>query len=93
MGLPFNFTLDAIHKRSRFSKTCLKKGLKFILCEEVGPDSFSPSLMLLLPEINPLLEEQNRKKYIFVTFSISYFEMVLVVPAEVVIFYVQAFIV
>ena len=50
----------------------------------------SPSLMLLPLKIDPLSEEQDHKKYTFVTFSISCFKMVFALPAKIVAFYIQA---
>ena len=90
LGVPFNLTPDAIHKRDKFSKTLLEKGLEFVLCEEVGSISLSSSFILLSPEIDFFSEEQARKKYAFMALSTSHFEMILVLPAEVVVFHVQA---
>lgn len=86
----FNHTPDVIHKCSRFSKTSFEKSLEFVPCERVGSVSLSPSLMLLPPEIDPLLEEQSRKRYTFIAFSTNHFEIVLALPAKVIAFYVRA---
>ena len=93
LGVFFNLTPDGIHKRGRFFKIFLEKGLKFIPYEGVSLVLFSLSLMLLPAEVDPLLEEWGRKRYVFVALNINRFEMVLALPAEVVALYVRALIV
>lgn len=68
----------------------MEKNLEFVLYKGVSSVLISPSLMLLSPEIEPLSEEQNRKKYALVALSISRFEIVLALPAEVIAFHMQA---
>lgn len=86
----FNFTPDAIHKCGRFSKFLLEKGLEFIPCEGVGSILLCPSLMLLPPEIDPLLAERDHKRYAFVALSLSRLKIVFTLPAKEVAFYMQA---
>ena len=83
LRIPFNLTSDAIYKYGRFPKTFLEKSLKFLPCEGVSSVPLSPSLMLLPAEIDPLLEEQGCKRYAFVALSISHFDMILALLAEV----------
>lgn len=52
LKISFNLTLDIVYKRSRFFKTLLKKGLKFVLYEEKNSVLFNLSFVFLLAEIN-----------------------------------------
>lgn len=93
LGVPFNFISDTILKYGRLSKTFLEKGLEFVLYKGVDSILLSLSLILLPPKIDPFSEKQGRKRYAFVAFSISCFKIILILPAKVIAFYVQALIV
>ena len=88
LGVFFNLIPDAIYKCGRFSKTFLEKSFKFILYKGVGFVSLSSSLILLPLKINPLTKEEACKKYAFIAFSFSRFEIVPIFPAKVVVFHV-----
>lgn len=93
LGVSFDVTLNVIHKHSRFSKALPEKSLEFVPNKESGPVTFDLGLMLFLAEINLILEEQNYKKDAFVTLGLSSFEMILILPTELIAFHVQVFIV
>lgn len=58
----FNVSPDTSHKQNRFSKTPLKKSLKFILYKSNSFVAFILTFFLLLVEINLVFEEHNYKK-------------------------------
>lgn len=87
----FNPTPDIIYERSRFSKTFLEKILQFVLCGQSGPITLNLGFMLLLAGIDPILEEQDYEKDVFVTLGFNGFEIVLELSTEVIAFYVRIF--
>lgn len=82
-----------IYKDSRFSKTLLKKSLKFILYEGVSFVLFNLNLILLPMEVDFFLKKQGCKKLAFIAFNISRLKMILVLATEIKTFYMQVFIV
>lgn len=89
LEVSLNFILDIVYKHSRFSKIVSKKSLKFVLGKRNGPITFDLGLILLPVKIDPLIKEQNCKKYAFGTFCTSGFEMIFILPIKVVAFYIQ----
>lgn len=90
LKFPLNLSLDAGHKRGRFSKTLLKKSLKFLLSKGDGTITFNLGLVLLSVEVDSILEKQGYKKDVLEICSTDYVKIVLVLLAEVVVLYIGA---
>lgn len=65
------------------------KSFKFVLGEGNNPITFNPSLILLPTKVDFILEEQDYKRDAFLAFDFSSFEIVFVLPIEVITFYIQ----
>lgn len=89
LGVLFNFIPDVVCKYSRFSKTFFEKNLKFVPSKGKSLVICNLSLMLLLAKVNPILEEKGCKRDAFMTLDSSDFEIVLVLPTEIIIFYIE----
>lgn len=55
----FYFTLGAVYKSNRLSKTFSEKSIKFVLCKQDGLVMINPGFMFLPMEVDPILEEQG----------------------------------
>lgn len=93
LRVPFNLALDIIYKHNIFSKTLLKKGLEFDSNRKNGLIIFLLYFILLLSKINPISKEQNCKKNAFRVYDLNNFEIVFRLLAEIIIFYMQMFII
>lgn len=80
--------LDACYKHSRFSKLLLKEGFKFVLSR--GDNTVALYLSLVLPpvEIDPVAEEEIRKKDVFMACITGHAKMIVTLSIEVVILYI-----
>lgn len=54
---------------------------------------FNLSLMLLSVEVDHFSKKQDCKKYTFVAFYISCFEINLILPVKIIVFYIYIFII
>lgn len=88
-----DFTLDIIHKSGEFSQTFSKKGFKLFLTRGCNSVALDPILVLLQMKEDPVLKKEGCKKYAFVAFDSSHFEMVLALLTEVVVFHMRVSIV
>ena len=93
LGIPLDFDPDASHKQGGFSKTLLEKSLEFVPNKKDSIVAFNLSFVLLPAEINPVLEEQRRKKDAFVASGPGCIKMILKLLTEVITIYMQALIV
>lgn len=84
LGIPFNHCPDIDYKQVGFSKTILEKGLKFTSNRGNSTLAFNLSLVLLPAEVDPILEEQGRKKEAMVARGNNHVEIIFILPAEVV---------
>lgn len=89
MGVLFNFTLDIIHKHSKFSKALSKKDFEFVPIGDSGLVTFNLSLILLPTEVNLIPKEKNYKKDVFVAFSPSSFKIIFALLTKVIAFEIQ----
>lgn len=85
----FNLILDAVYKRSRFSKAFSEEGLKLVPGRGSSLITLNLGLMLLPAEVDCFFEKLDYKKDAFMTLASSNFEMVLVLSRKVVIFYIS----
>lgn len=86
---PFDLTPDVVHKCNRFSETFLEKSLEIVSCRGSDLIIFGPGLMLLPPEVDPILEKQGCKRDVFMTLGSSGFKIVLALLTELVVFHVE----
>ncbi len=93
LEVPFNFALDIIHKDNRFSQAFSEENFEFFPVCGHGSIVFNPVLVLLPIKKDLILKEGGCKRYAFMIFSSSCFEMVFALLTEVVIFYMQVSIV
>lgn len=80
-----NFTSDTSYKRSRFSKTPLKKSLEFVLSGKYSTIIFNFSFVLLVAEVNFILNKQCFKKNVFVTDNFSHIKIVFILLIKIVV--------
>lgn len=88
-----NLSSDAIYKCNRFSKIILEKSLKFISNKKNYIVAFNLSFVLLSVKVNPILEKQDYKKDALVAYGTSHIKIILILLTNVIVFYIQAFIV
>lgn len=88
-----NFSPDASYKRSGFSKTLLKKGLKFIPSRKSSTITFNLSFVLLSVEIDLIAKIQSCKRHTFRAYGNNRIKIIFVLPIKVITLYIQAFIV
>lgn len=84
----FNLGLDADYKQDKFFNNLLEKGFKFILSKKSNAVTFHLCFILLLVKINPIVEEQSRKKNVFKIRGISRIKIILVLPIKIVALYI-----
>lgn len=84
----FNFNPDVYQKYNWFSKTLLKKDIKFVLYKRNNTIIFNLSFVLLQVEINLIAEKQNCKKDVFRPYSIDYVEIILTLLAKIISLYI-----
>lgn len=84
LKISLDLNLDFSYKSSRFSKALPRNSLEFILCKRDGTIVFNLSLVLLLIEVNSILEEKDRKRYILGVCNISRIKMVLALSIKIV---------
>lgn len=87
MGITLNLHSDDHHKQGGFSKTLPEKSLKFVLNREGSIVTFNISLILLPVKIDSVADEQSRKRDAFRPCGIGHIKIILVLLAEVVLFY------
>ena len=73
--------------------TLLEESLEFGLSKRDGIVIFNLGFVLLPTEINSILEKQSCKRDIFVAYGSSHVEIILILLREVIVLYMQAFIV
>lgn len=88
LKISLNFTLNIVHKHSKFSQIFPEKGLKFILWKKSGFVLVGIGFMLLLIEVNLIPEKQNCKKNAFVAFGSSDFKIVFTLSTKIILFYI-----
>lgn len=79
---------DDGHNQCIFHKTLLKKGLEFVPSKRDSTIMFNFGLVPPSPEIDPIAEGSNRKRYAIRTRGIGCIKMILALPIEVITFYV-----
>lgn len=87
------FGLDIGHKQDGFSKTLIKKSLKFVPNRREGTIAFNLSFVLLLAKVDPIPEEQDCKRDVLVARGTGCIKIVFALLTEVIIFYMQVFLV
>ena len=93
LEIPLDLSPDASHKQDEFSEILLEKGLEFVLSRGDNIVAFNQSFVLLLAELNPILEEQGRKRDTFVARSSNRVEIILTLSTEIIALHMQALIV
>lgn len=88
-----NCCSDAYYKCDKFSKSLLKKNLKFVSSKRDNTIAFYLGLMQLLVEVNPVAKEESCKKVVFMVHGIGYVKIILALLTKVVEFYMQALII
>lgn len=88
-----NFGPDASHKQNEFSKTLSEKGFKFVLSKRDRIVASNLSFVLLPAKIDPVLKKRGHKGDTFVTCGSGHIKIIFTLLTEVVILYIQAFIV
>lgn len=64
LGIPFDLFSDAGHKKSKFPKTLLEKGLEFVISKRSSIIAFDLSFLLLPAKIDPVAEKRGCKKHV-----------------------------
>lgn len=83
---------NIIYKYNKFSKVLSKKNFELVSVKEVGCILFISCFMLLLLKIDTILKKQDYKKNMFIACGTSFFKIIFAFLAEVIIFYIQVFI-
>lgn len=81
------------YKQGGFSKILLKKNFKFVTNRENNIITFKLSLVLLLTEDNLVTKKQRCKRDIFRAYGIGCVKIIIEMPVEIIVFYIQALIV
>lgn len=71
----------------------IKKDLEFVSSRKDSTIAFNISLVLLTTKIDLVVEEYSCKRYVFKICNINYIKMILVLPTEVVVFYIDTLII
>lgn len=87
LKVSFYLFSNVVYKCSELLDAFSEKDFKLVLFEKSNPVLFNLNLVLLLAEIDLFSKEQKCKKYAFIEFRISYFEIVLILQAEEVAFH------
>lgn len=93
LRISLNFSLNAGHKNSRFSKTLQEKNLEFISNRKNSTIIFNLSFMLLSIKVHLISEEQGCKKNALGACGTGYIKIVLVLLIKVVSIYIRTTIV
>lgn len=92
MRILLNFSLDASHKQSRFSKTLLKKDLEFISSRKSSIVVFDLGFVLLPAEINLIAEKQSYQGYALKVYNTNHVKIILAFLIKVLAFYISSLI-
>lgn len=93
LRIPLDFSPNASYKDVEFFETLPEKDFEFVLSKGDGIVIFNLGLVLLPAEVDPILEERDRKEDALGARGISRVEMVLALSTEVVAFHIGATIV
>lgn len=88
LRIPLDLSLNASYKQRGFSKTLPKKDLEFFLNGGNNTLIFNMSFIPVPAEVDLMSEEQSCTKNAFKIYGTSHVKMILVLLAEVIIFYI-----
>lgn len=88
LGISLDFSPDISYKQCKFSKTLLKKILKFVSNSRNGIVVFYLSFVLLLVEVDLILEKQSCKVDVLMACDTNGIKMVFVLLTKVVALYI-----
>lgn len=88
MEIPFNLSLDANHKRDRFSEILLEKSLEFVLNRGSGTVALKLGLILLPTEGYLFLEKQRHKREALMAYDIGCVKIIFALLTKVIVLHI-----
>lgn len=93
LEISFNLYPNISYEQVKFSETLPKKGVKFVPSREDSTIALNLSFVLLPAGVDPVAKKQDCKKNLFKTHGTDYVKMIFILLAEIVILYMQSFII
>lgn len=93
LGISLNLSLDSSHESGGFYKILLEKSLEFAPNRRDNTIAFHLGFQLLPEEVESIVEEQSRTKYVLETRGTGHVKIVLTLLIDIVALHVEATIV
>lgn len=90
LRIPLDYSPDTNHKNGGFSKTLLKKSLKFVLSKRDGTIIFNLGLLLLLAKVDFILKDQNYERDVLGAYGIGCVKIVRALLTKILAFHIRA---